>query len=97
MRRYEGLLDEGAERIVIDRTNPWRWQRERFAEAARERGYRVRIIHFDVPREVCERRIRDRTDHPTLPPERMHEALDRFETALEPPTKGESDVLQVRH
>ena len=27
VRRYEGLLDEGAERIVVDRTNPWRWQR----------------------------------------------------------------------
>jgi len=95
VRRYEQRLDAGAARVVVDRTNPWRWQRERFAEAARRRGYRVRILLLDVPRDVCERRIADRTGHPTLTPDRMHQALDRFESALEPPTEDECDVLKV--
>jgi len=94
-RRYEQRLDEGVARLVIDRTNPMRWQREQFADAARRRGYRVRLIRFKVPREVCERRIEQRTDHPTLSADRMHQALDRYESAFDPPAEDEGDALKV--
>ena len=95
VRRLGGLLESGTERIVIDRTNPLRDQRERSADLARACGYRVRIIYFDVPREICEQRIQQRRDHPTLSPEKMKQALDRFDSVLEKQTEEECDKLMV--
>jgi len=93
--RYRKLLDEGTERIVIDRTNPTPARRKQFADAAREKGYRVKIIYFDVPREICERRIASRTDHPTLSPEKMHQAIDGYESRLVVPSERECDELVI--
>ncbi len=95
LHRYEELLEDGVERIVIDRTNPTRERRELFAELARARGYRVKIVYFDVPREVCERRILGRPNHPTLAAEKMHQAINAYESRLTPPTKDECDELVI--
>ena len=95
IRRLGEHVESGTERIVVDRTSPLRRQRERFADLARARGYRVRIIYFDVPREICEQRIQRRRDHPTLGPEKMKQALDRFESVLEKPTEKECGELVV--
>lgn len=89
------LMEAEAEQIVIDRINPLRWQRERFAALARTHGYRVKIIYFDVDRGLCEQRILTRKDHPTLAAEKMKEALNRFEKVLEKPTEDECDELQI--
>ena len=94
-RRYQKLLDEGAERIVIDRTNPTLARRKQFADAARARGYRVKIIYFDVSREICEQRIASRGDHPTLKPEKMRQAIDGYESRLIVPTEQECDELVI--
>jgi len=95
LQHYRTLLERGVERIVIDRTNPRRQGRMQFARLARERGYRVRIVYFDVPREVCERRILQRPNHPTLQASQMHQAINRFESLLEMPTQDECDELVV--
>ena len=95
IRRLGELVELDTERIVVDRTNPLRNQRERFVDLAKARGYRVKIIYFDVPREVCEQRIKHRRDHPTLGPEKTKQALDRFESVLEKPTEEECDKLIV--
>jgi len=93
--RYQRLLTEGVERIVIDRTNPMRSQRAHFTELARVHGYRVRIVHLDVPRAVCEQRILGRKDHPTLDGRRMAEAINRYQSCLEAPVAEECDELVV--
>jgi len=95
VRHVRELLERGTRRIVIDRTNPLRHQREAFARLAREFGYRVKIVYFDVPRAVCEERILDRKRHPTLEPDRMHHAIDRYVGALDVPTEDECDELVV--
>ncbi len=94
-RRYRRRLDQGVERIVIDRTNPARRQRKLFADAARAHGYRVKIIHFNAPRDVCEKRIVQRAGHPTLTPEKMRHAIDGYERQLDIPTEEECDELVV--
>jgi predicted kinase len=95
--RYLQLLETGAERIVIDRTNPMARQRARFVAAARQHGYRVKIIYFDVPRLLCQQRIRDRTGHPTLDARRMAQAIDRYLATLDVPREDEGDELVVLH
>jgi len=94
-RHYCDLLESGVEKIVIDRTNPLRWQRKRFADLAKSHGYRVKIIYFDVPRSLCERRILERKDHPTLKPEKMADAIDHFESVFEMPQADECDELVI--
>lgn len=101
-RRFGGVVDlleatlrEGAPRIVVDRTNPLRWQREIFVRLARQYGYRTRIVYFDVPADLCRERITQRTGHPTLTPERMQEAMNRYLSCLEAPCPEECDELVV--
>jgi predicted kinase len=94
-RRYERALEAGVERIVIDRTNPTSQRRTLFADAARARGYRVRIVYFDVPRELCERRITGRGNHPTLTLDKMHQAINAYESRLIVPTEDECDELVI--
>jgi predicted kinase len=93
--KYLRLLEAGTEQIVVDRTNPQATQRARFVAAARQQGYRVRIIHFDLPRGVCEQQIRQRGDHPTLDTQRMAQAIDRYLATLDAPQEGECDELLV--
>ena len=95
IRRLGELVELDTERIVVDRTNPLRNQREGFVDLARARGYRVKIIYFHVPRGICEQRIQQRRDHPTLGPEKMEQALNRFASALEEPTEKECDELVI--
>ena len=95
LRAYERLLARGVERIVIDRTNPAGEIRRMFADLARAAGYRVKIVYFDVPRNVCERRIGYRQNHPTLKADKMHQAIGRYEKYLDVPTEDECDELII--
>lgn len=96
LRKLEDLLREGASRIVIDRTNPMRYQREKFAGLARAAGYRVKIVYFDVPEKTCREQILKRKEHPTLTEDRMDQAIARYVSALDIPTPEECDELIVR-
>jgi predicted kinase len=93
--RYLRLLEEGTERIVIDRTNPMAAQRAQFTAAARQRGYRVKIVHLDTSRADCEQRIRGRSSHPTLTAGRMGQAIHRYLATLTVPQEDECDELLV--
>ncbi|MCJ7544095.1 MAG: ATP-binding protein [Phycisphaerae bacterium] len=93
--KYLKLLEAGTEQVVVDRTNPMAAQRAQFVAAARQRGYRVRIIHFDLPRALCEQRIRQRSGHPTLDAGRMAQAINRYLATLDAPQREECDELLV--
>jgi predicted kinase len=97
LTRCRQILEAGAERIVIDRTNPLAGQRAQFIAAARQHGHRTKIIYFDVPQSLCEQRIRDRSSHPTLGAQRMAQAIDRYLTMLNAPRQEECDELVVLH
>lgn len=95
VRRLEELIAAGEPRIVIDRTNPMRSQRDVFTRIARQAGYRVTIIHFDVPEETCRERIAARGAHPTLDQSRMNEAIARYQATFGPPQADECDELTI--
>ena len=95
LARCVRLLEQGVERIVVDRTNPMRSQREAFIRLARARGCHVTIIHLDLPRDVCRDRILRRTDHPTLDCRRVDQAIGRYVDSLDPPEPDECDELVV--
>jgi predicted kinase len=91
----EELLREGAPRIVVDRTNPMRYQRRQFAEFANAAGYRVKIVYSATPVEVFRERIRNRKGHPTLAPEKMLAAMAQYDSRLEISGLEECDELVV--
>jgi predicted kinase len=95
VRRLEKLLREGKPRIVIDRTNPMRLQREEFAALARAAGYRLKIVYLAVPAEICQERIRNRKGHPTLAQDQIHVAMARYTSMLNIPVQEECDELIV--
>jgi predicted kinase len=95
VKRLRELLLEGAPRIVIDRTNPMPEQRKAFAEMAKAAGYYVKSVYFDVPVEICQERIRNRKGHPTLPADRMKEAIAMYQSRLNEPKPDECDELVV--
>ncbi len=97
LRKLEELIVRGAPLIVIDRTNPRRYQRDEFASRGRAAEYRIRIIYFDVAVETCRERILKRAGHPTLAPDRMLAALARYSQDLNLPSPEECDELVILH
>ncbi len=95
LHRLQELVAQGVPRIVIDRTNPMRWQRAEFAALAGKAGYHLKIVYFDVPAEVCRERIRSRTRHPTLEVDQMNAAMSMYASNLDIPTADECDELII--
>ncbi len=95
LKRLHGLLIDGEQRIVVDRTNPMREQRKAFAEMARAAGYYVKIVYFNIPENVCRERICCRKGHPTLAQDRMEEAIAGYRSRLNVPKADECDELVV--
>ena len=96
IRRLQELLGGGVPRIVIDRTNPMRRQREELGALARDAGYHLKIVYFDIPVEICRERILNRRGHPTLQVNQMHAAIARYISNLDVPTEAECDELIIR-
>lgn len=63
--QFEKAIDDKAN-IVVDRQNHIREQREYFLGTAKKNGYTTRIIEFKVHRSLCENRILNRENHPTV-------------------------------
>lgn len=68
LRHFKDALKEGVPRIIIDRQNFNKEQRERFIKPAREAGYCVTIFEMDFCPAECIVRVVQRQDHPTIPP-----------------------------
>lgn len=95
--RLKELLGKGVPLIVIDRTNPARYQRDEIGALARAAGYHVKIVYFDIPAETCRERILQRKEHPTLAEDRMNEAMALYMSRLNIPTPDECDELIIRN
>ena len=64
---FHEALEDGVPRIIIDRMNFNKIQRERFIRPAREYGYCVTIFEIDYNPVTCLERVINREDHPTIP------------------------------
>lgn len=67
LKYFHEALEEGIPRLIIDRMNFDRKQRERFIKPAREAGYSVTIFEIDYCPIVCLKRVIEREDHPNIP------------------------------
>lgn len=72
--------------IIIDRMNHTRAQRDKYRIPAFFRGYTIKIILFETPREECMLRMAKREGHPTVKTiQDAQQAMDRFEKEYEKP------------
>ena len=95
MLRFRQCLESGSS-VLVDRINYDRFQRDRYIRPARERGYRIVFVWFDVDREVCLKRLASRKSHPTIAPDADHDSiLDFYFARFEPPSPEEYDELKV--
>lgn len=91
---FDAALRDGVPRVIIDRMNFNKEQRERFIGPARDAGYCITIFEFKTNREVCTKRVVNRKDHPTVRGGDVELALDiikNYETFYEQPTPDEYD------
>ncbi len=93
LHRLADLVGRGVSRIVVDRTNPMRHQRDEFVSLAHGAGYRVKIVYFAVPEETCRERILLRPTHPTLKADRIEKTMASYRSNLTVPTAEECDEL----
>lgn len=85
-REIEEALENG-ESVVVHNTNLLREHRRQLIEMARRAGYRVEIVYFEVPVEVCRQRNRDRKN--PVP----DEVIDDYAACLEEPADEEADCV----
>lgn len=85
-REIEEALENG-ESVVVHNTNLLRQHRRELVKMARKAGYRVEIIYFEIPLEVCRQRNRDR-ENPV-----PDEVIDDYAASLEIPEHGEADCV----
>src|SRR5262249_38070697 len=64
-------------------------------DLAKKHGYLTRIVWLNVDRNLCLRRCRERTDHPTLAPEDPEKALALYFTTFQVPSRREADLLDI--
>jgi RNA ligase len=92
---FQEVLQRGEPCIVVDRINAVKYQRRRYLEPARQHGYRTHIVWLNVDRDVCLRRCRSRTDHPTLAAEEAEKALRHYFQSFQTPSRREADTLTI--
>src|SRR5262249_35631528 len=92
---YQEAIERGEPFVVVDRINAQKFQRKRYLDLAKKHGYRTRIVWLNADRNLCLRRCRERTDHPTLPPEDAEKALALYFSTFQVPSRREADVLDI--
>jgi len=93
-RAFSEAVSEGIPRIIVDRMNFNRQQRERYRSEARDNGYCVTIFELDTTPSVCYRRVVDRKNHPTIKNmdnELIHKIILSYYQEYEAPEPDEYD------
>lgn len=91
---FKQSVKEGVPRIIVDRMNFNKEQRERFIKPAKEAGYVITIFDFDWDWDICFNRVINRTSHPTVPhndPKLTEQILTMYRGMYEKPTTEEFD------
>jgi RNA ligase len=92
---FEEALQRGEPCIVVDRINALKYQRKRYLDLAKQHGYTTRIVWLNADRNLCIRRCKERTDHPTLKPEDADKAVQLFFRLFQIPSRCEADSLTI--
>lgn len=82
--------------MVIDRINLDHRQRQRYVSCARDNGYHIVFVWFQINRSTCLDRLAKRKDHPSIKKDDDHNAIiDSYFYGFEPPTIEEYDELLI--
>lgn len=76
-RCLEAMLAADVERVIVDSTALTRRERRTWIRWAELNGCGIEAVFFDTPREVCEKRNRERER--VVPAEAMERLFNRFE------------------
>jgi predicted kinase len=91
----EALLS--GKNVVVDRMGFNKAQRQRFICEAKPLGYFIKVINFNIPKEVCLARAKTREGHPTLSAEVAPRVINMFYTDYEEPSFEEGiDLVENR-
>lgn len=94
LKYFNEALKDGVPRIIVDRMNFDRKQRERFIEPAKKAGYCITIFEIDYNPSECLRRVVERKDHPTIKndnPELAKKIILQYMENYEAPEPDEYD------
>jgi shikimate kinase len=96
--RHKELFSKALEKddlIVVDRINHTRQQRANYLNLAKKSGFITKIIWFNVSKDVCLKRIKERKNHPTLQADKAEQALSWFFKEFQFPSKQEADEIEL--
>ncbi|KAF0977550.1 hypothetical protein FDP41_003542 [Naegleria fowleri] len=76
--------------VVLDRCNIHPKDRKMWITEAKKLGVKhIDLVWFTTSPEQCKTNIRERKNHPTLPPENADKVVDEFSKGFKPPQKFE--------
>lgn len=94
MKNFLDAIQEGVPRVIVDRMNFNREQRERYIKPAREAGYVITIFEMKTCPVVCVDRVVKRKGHPTIAEGDYKTAIEVtqfYASNYEPVIPGEAD------
>jgi predicted kinase len=93
LKAFKDAIEAG-QKIVVDRMNFSKEQRNRYLSVAKEHGYETAIFSFIVQTKECLRRMEQRTNHPTITCyKEARSALDTFLSKFQPISSEEADII----
>jgi predicted ABC-type ATPase len=98
LEHFKAAIRNEVPRILIDRQNFNKEQRERFIKPAREAGYCVTVFELKTNTATCIERVVTRVGHPTVVSgdvELAQEIVNRYLINYEAPTADEYDNLNI--
>lgn len=109
LRMFQECIKAGIS-IVVDRMNFNSEQRYRYTQDARENGYDIVYVWFDIPKETCLCRLATRKGHPTISLDSDHNSMldfyfrefgmpcrDEYDEMLTIRRKGRCNLLDLRN
>lgn len=63
---FRKAIEDGVEKIVVDRMNFNSGQRWRYIQPAQQAGYKIKAVFFKFEMNKCFERVTNREDHPTI-------------------------------
>ena len=94
MAHFNQAIRDGVPRVIVDRMNFNKDQRDRFIIPARGKGYCVTIFEFKTNRAICIERVIKRIGHPTVDagnPELAAKIISFYQANYESPKLDEFD------
>lgn len=87
---------EDKENIIVDMQNFSVERREVFTKPARENGYSIKFVQFNISKKVCKERVKQRVEHPTINDKTdIDKILNIYFSKFESPQEGEYDELEI--